>query len=93
MLESTSGSIFDDIDIKISSDPSMEDTMALWTDIRTAFDEGGPTAVKAVIEDRVRQSRLAGEKDLRLVRSATKSVIPKKKAPAKKAPDRKRTTS
>ncbi len=93
MPELTGGSIFDDIDAKISEASPDEDTQTLWADIRVAFDDGGPSAVKDVIEGRVRQFRLAVEKDLKQVRSVTKSAAPKKKAPAKKAAARKRTTA
>jgi hypothetical protein len=93
MPELTTGSIFDDVDAKISEASPDEDTRILWVDIRAAFDDGGPSAVKSVIDERVRQSRLAVEKDLKQVRSVTKSAAPKKKAPAKKAAARKRTTT
>jgi hypothetical protein len=91
--ELTTGSIFDDVDAKISVASPDEDTRTLWAEIRAAFDEGGPSAVKGVIDDRVKQSRLAVEKDLKQVRSVTKSAAPKKKAPAKKAAAHKRTTT
>ena len=82
----TAGSIFDDVEEKVRAASPDEDTQTLWADIRTAFDEGGPTAVRGVIDDRVRQSRLAVEKDLKQTRSVTKSAAPKKKAtPAKRA--------
>ena len=93
MPELTGGSIFDDVDAKISEASPDEDTRILWADIRTAFDDGGPSAIKGVIEERVRQSRLAVEKDLKQVRSVTKSAAPKKRAPAKKVAARKRTTT
>ena len=88
---SVTGSIFDDVEAKISLASPDDDTRNLWTDIRSAFDEGGPVAVKGVIEERVRQSRLAVEKDLKQIRSVAKSAAPKKKAPAKKATARNRT--
>jgi hypothetical protein len=91
MPELTTGSIFDDIDAKISEASPDEDTRILWADIRAAFDDGGPSAVKSVIDELVRQSRLAVEKDLKQVRSVTKSAAPKKKAPAKKVAAHKRT--
>ena len=81
---SVTGSIFDDVEAKISVASPDDDTRTLWTDIRSAFDEGGPAAVKGVIDERVRQSRLAVEKDLKQTRSVTKSAAPKKKAPARK---------
>jgi hypothetical protein len=88
----TAGSIFDDVEAKINIAAPDEDTQSLWADIRTAFDEGGPSAVRGVIDDRVRQSRLAVEKDLKQTRSVTKSAAPKKKAsPAKKTAPRKGT--
>jgi hypothetical protein len=93
MPELTTGSIFDDVDAKIGEASPDEDTRILWADIRAAFDDGGPSAVKSVIDERVRQSRLAVEKDLKQVRSVTKSAVPKKKAPAKTAAARKRTTA
>ncbi|MGH9089897.1 MAG: hypothetical protein ACRDZR_00725 [Acidimicrobiales bacterium] len=93
MPELTGGSIFDDVEAKINVALPDDDTLTLWADIRTAFDEGGPNAVKGVIDERVRQSRLAVEKDLKQTRSVTKSAAPKKKAPAKKAPARKRTAT
>ncbi len=85
----TPGSIFDDVESKLRA-TSDEDTLILWAYIRAAFDEGGPNEVKAVIEDRVKHSTLAAEKDLKQVRSVTKSATPKKKAPAKKAAANKR---
>lgn len=86
----TPGSIFDDVESKIDIASPDEDTQALWADIRAAFEEGGPSAVRTVIDDRVRQSRLAVEKDLKQTRSVTKSAAPKKKAsPAKKSAPRK----
>ena len=93
MPDLAGGSIFDDIDAKISDASSDEDTQTLWADIRAAFDDGGPSAVKGVIEGRVRQFRLAVEKDLKQVRSVTKSAAPKKRTPAKKAAARKRTAT
>lgn len=93
MSELSTGSIFDDVDAKIREASPDEDTRILWADIRAAFDDGGPSAVKRVIEERVRQSRLAVEKDLKQVRSVTKSAAPKKRAPAKKVAARKRTTT
>jgi hypothetical protein len=84
------GSIFDDVEKKIIEESPDEDTRALWADIRAAFDEGGPSAVKDVIDGRIRQSRIAVEKDLRETRSVTKSAAPKKKAAAKKAAPRRR---
>jgi hypothetical protein len=87
----TPGSIFDDVESKLRVASPDEDTQTLWADIRTAFDEGGPTAVRSVIDDRIRQSRLAVEKDLKQTRSVTKSAAPKKKAsPPKKAAASKR---
>ena len=87
----TAGSIFDDVEEKIRATTSDADTQTLWVDIRAAFDEGGPTAVRGVIDDRVRQSRLAVEKDLKQTRSVTKSAAPKKKAsPVKKVAASKR---
>ena len=87
----TPGSIFDDVESKLWVASPDEDTQTLWADIRTAFDEGGPTAVRSVIDDRIRQSRLAVEKDLKQTRSVTKSAAPKKKAsPPKKAAASKR---
>ncbi|MHB8379758.1 MAG: hypothetical protein ACYDB2_07555 [Acidimicrobiales bacterium] len=83
------GSIFDDVESKLRA-TSDDDTLTLWADIRAAFDEGGPNEVKAVIEDRVKHSILAAEKDLKRVRSVTKSAAPKKKAPIKKAAASKR---
>ena len=81
----TPGSIFDDVESKLRVASPDEDTQTLWADIRTAFDEGGPTAVRSVIDDRIRQTRLAVEKDLKQTRSVTKSAAPKKKAsPPKK---------
>ncbi len=65
MSELSAGSIFDDVDAKISKALPDGDTRILWADIRAAFDDGGPSAVKGVIVERVRQSRLAVEKDLR----------------------------
>ena len=88
----STASIFDDIDPKIGEASPDEDTRILWADIRAAFDDGGPSAVKGVIEERVRHSRLAVEKDLKQVRSVTKSAASRKTAPAKKAVARKRTT-
>jgi len=85
----TPGSIFDDVESKLRA-TSDENTLTLWADIRAAFDEGGPSDVKAVIEDRVKHSILAAEKDLKQVRSVTKSAAPKKKAPVKKAAASKR---
>lgn len=85
----TPGSIFDDVESKLRA-TSDENTLTLWADIRAAFDEGGPSDVKAVIEDRVKHSILAAEKDLKQVRSVTKSATPKKKAPAKKVAASKR---
>jgi hypothetical protein len=76
----TSGSIFDDVESKLRVASPDEDTQFLWADIRAAFDEGGPSAVRGVIDDRVRQSRLAVEKDLKQTRSVTKSTAPRKKA-------------
>lgn len=38
MPELTTGSIFDDVDAKISVASPDEDTRALWADIRAAFD-------------------------------------------------------
>jgi hypothetical protein len=88
----TAGSIFDDVEENIRVATPDEDTQTLWADIRAAFDEGGPTAVRGVIDDRVRQSRLAVEKDLKETRSVTKSAAPKKKAaPVKKVAASKRT--
>jgi hypothetical protein len=89
----TPASIFDDVESKLPLASPDEDTHTLWIDIRAAFDEGGPTAVKAVIENRVKRSTLAAEKDLKQVRSVTKSAAPKKKAPAKKATLRKRSVT
>ncbi len=89
----TPGSIFDDVESKLRVASPDEDTQTLWTDIRTAFDEGGPAAVRNVIDDRIRQSRLAVEKDLKQTRSVTKSAAPKKKAsPPKKVATSKRVT-
>ena len=86
-------SIFDDVGAKLSVASTDEDTQTLWVDIRKAFDEGGPSAVRGVIDDRVRQSRLAVEKDLRQTRSVTKSAAPKKKAsPAKRVTSPKTAT-
>ena len=94
MPELTAGSIFDDVDAKISVAAPDDDTRTLWADIRAAFDDGGPSAVKGVIDERVRQSRLAVEKDLKQTRSVTKSAAPKKKASsANKVTARKRTTA
>ncbi len=87
----TPGSIFDDVESKLRVASPDEDTQTLWADIRAAFDEGGPSAVRGVIDDRVRQSRLAVEKDLKQTRSVTKSTAPKKKAsPPKKVTASKR---
>ncbi len=89
----TPGSIFDDVESKLRVASPDEDTRTLWADIRAAFDEGGPSAVRGVIDDRVRQSRLAVEKDLKQTRSVTKSTATRKKAsPTKKVAARKRTT-
>jgi hypothetical protein len=88
---SVAGSIFDAVEAKITVASPDGDTRILWADIRAAFNGGGPAAVKGVIDERVRQSRLAVEKDLKQTRSVTKSAAPKKKAPAKKAAARKRT--
>lgn len=86
LTTSIPGSIFDNIEAKLSVSSLDEETQTLWVDIRAAFDEGGPSAVRGVIDDRVRQSRLAVEKDLKQTRSVAKSATPKKKAsPAKKA--------
>lgn len=84
------GSILDEVEAIIRKAAPDEDTQALWADIRTAFEEGGPSAVKDVIDERVRQSRLAVEKDLKQTRSVTKSTAPKKRAPAKKVAGRNR---
>ena len=81
----TPRSIFDDVESKLKVALPDEDSQALWTDIRTAFEEGGPGAVKEVIDDRMQQLRRAVEKDLKQTRSVTKSATPKKKAPVKKA--------
>jgi hypothetical protein len=94
MPELLATSIFDDIDTRISDESTDEDTCRLWVDIRAAFEDGGPAAVKAVIEARVRESRLAVERDLKQTRSVTKSTAPKKKAsPVKKVAARKRTAT
>ena len=88
------GSIFDDVEVKLRVASPDEDTQTLLGDIRSAFDEGGPSAVRGVIDDRVRQSKLAVEKDLKQTRSVTKSATPKKKAsPAKRVAARKRATA
>ena len=85
------GSIFDDVESKLKVALPDEDTQTLWADIRAAFEDGGPSAVKEVIDDRVRQSRRAVEKDLKQTRSVTKIASPKKKAsPSKKAAASKR---
>lgn len=87
----TPGSIFDDVESKLRVASPDEATQTLWADIRAAFDEGGPAAVRSVIDDRIRQSRLAVEKDLKQIRSVTKSAAPKKKAsPPKKVAASKR---
>ena len=75
-----SGSIFENIEAKLGVASLDKDTQTLWIEIRAAFDEGGPSAVRGVIDDRVRQSRLAVEKDLKQTRSVAKSTTPKKKA-------------
>jgi len=82
------GAIIDDVELKLAQASADGDTQALWADIRAAFDLGGPGAVRAVIDSRVRQSRVAVEKDLKETRSVTKSATPKKKAPAQKAATR-----
>ncbi len=84
------GEIFNDVESKLRVTSPDEDTQTLWADIRTAFDDGGPAAVRSVIDDRIRQSRLAVEKDLKQTRSVTKSAAPKKKAspPKKVAPSK-----
>lgn len=81
---SLSGSIFEKIDSKIGSFSKDADTGELWKDLRAAFSEGGPEAVRAVVEDRVRTSRLAVEKDLNQTRSVANTVTAKKKASASK---------
>jgi hypothetical protein len=82
----TRGSIFDDVESKLKVALPDEEGQTLWADIRAAFEERGPNAVKDVIDDRVQQSRRAVEKDLKETRSVTKSTAPKKKvSPAKKS--------
>jgi len=86
LASARTGSILDQVDAKIRAAASDEETLELWADIRAAFDEGGPNAVKAVIEERVRRSRLAVEKDLKETRSVTRSAAPKKKPASTKKP-------
>ena len=74
-----SGSIFENIDSKIKLAAKDAETEDLWVEIRAAFDEGGPDAVKGVVEERVRASRLAVEKDLKQTRSVANSAVSKKK--------------
>lgn len=83
-VTATRSSIFDNVESRLRAASADEDTLTLWADIRLAFDEGSPSAVKAVIEGRVKQSSSAIKKDLQQVRSVTKSAAPRKKAAASK---------
>jgi hypothetical protein len=94
MASTVPRSIFDAIEEKIRAASQDEGIGDLWAEIRAAFDEGGHSAVKSVIDDRVKQSKDAAKKDLKVTRFVAGDTAPKKRAsPAKKAAPRKRTAA
>lgn len=45
-----------------------EATLRLWNDLVAAYDDGGPTSVKELLQDQVKESRKRATKEIREVR-------------------------
>ena len=60
-----------------------EDAVALWPELWAVFEDGGPDAVKALLQDKVRLAKRRAEQQVKGMRSAA-AVAPKPKTRRKR---------
>lgn len=62
-----------------------ESTRELWSEILEAFEDGGPTEVKQLVQTKVRESKRRAEKEVKSVRAIVSTVAkPKRSAPRRR---------
>jgi len=74
--------IFGSVAARLKSEVASETTIALWTELFEAFEEGGPEAVRLLLTEKVRQSRKRADKEVREMRSVAGTVSTTKRKPA-----------
>ena len=90
--EAPSQTAFDAISGRLATLTASEDAHRLWAEVRKEFETGGPAAVKALIDSRVRALQRTAQKDLKETRSVARTTVPeRKKKPAKAKPRTRRT--
>ena len=73
--------IFGSVAARLKSEGTSETTIALWTELFEAFEDGGSEAVKRLLNDKVRHSKKRADKEAREMRSVAGTVSQTKRKP------------
>jgi hypothetical protein len=86
-----SGSVSDAVAARLETAGASPLVLELWTTIEAQFRDGGPTAVKDLLEKRARALANAAARDLKATRAVATAVGPQRKRAAATKPATKRT--
>jgi hypothetical protein len=73
--------IFGSVAARLKSEGASKTTIALWTELYEAFEEGGPEAVRLLLTEKVRQSRKRADKEVRGMRLVAGTVATTQRKP------------
>jgi hypothetical protein len=85
-----SGSVSDAVVAKLSAAGASATVLELWTTIDAQFQDGGPDAVKGLLDRKARALANAAAKDLKATRAVASAVGPQRRRAAATKPAAKR---
>jgi hypothetical protein len=87
-----SGSVYEAVATKLDASGASPTVLELWTTIEAQFQEGGPEAVKSVLDKRARSLASAATRDLKASRAVATAVGPQRRRATAPKPAAKRTS-
>ncbi|MGO9180490.1 MAG: hypothetical protein ACLQBX_05670 [Candidatus Limnocylindrales bacterium] len=84
-----SGTVYDAVEAKLNAADAPHAALDLWTEIERQFRDGGPDAVKSLLDRKARALSNAAARDLRATRAVATAIGPaRRKTASPKAPAR-----
>jgi hypothetical protein len=77
-----SGSVYDAVEAKLNAAGAPRAALDLWTEIERQFRDGGPDAVKSLLDRKARVLSNAAAKDLKTTRAVATAVGPARRKSA-----------
>jgi hypothetical protein len=87
-----SGSVYDAVSAKLAAAGASPAVVELWTAIEGHFRDGGPEAIKSLLEKKARSLASAASRDLKATRAVATAVGPQRRRPAAPKPAAKRSS-